>query len=160
MAYDELMKQLGESLELDGFASDEKGRYRLSVDGSVVTFIARNQGRVLDTVAKICDLPDAGGDPICRSLLSAMAPDGGAETYGFFLAPDGKSVGLRRTDALDALDLDACRQMLEDFANALEEWRRAIEAFHQALPALHEAVAHETDESRPFGLDGTGFMQV
>lgn len=160
MEYAELMRTLGERLEIDEFTPDADGHYRLKVDGTVVSFVELPESGLMDTVAKVCDLPEEGGDRICRVLLSAMAPGGTAEAYAFFVMPDGKSVWLRRTDVLDRIDADGLREMLEGVADALAEWRKAIGDFGAALPVIDEELAKQAAENRRLDSNIDGFLRV
>lgn len=160
MEYGELMKALGESLGLDGFAPDANGRYRLRVDDTVVTFAELPGSGLMDIVAPVCELPAEGGDQICRILLSAMAPGGSAEAYSFYLAPDGRSICLRRTDVLLDLDANGLRRELDDLADVLDEWRGAIGDYRQVLPVIGEELAKQEDERRHLDENADGFLRV
>lgn len=161
MEYNELMKELGAKIGLDGFEPDEDGCYRLSIDGFAVEFLEVPQSGLMDTVAKVCDLPgEDNNEQLCKVLLTAMAPGGTAEAYTFFIVPEEKCVYMRRTDVLASLDVDSYFQTLENFANALEDWRGTISDYRQVLPAINEALEKQTDEARQFGLNADGFLKV
>lgn len=160
MEYDQLMKGLGESLEIEDFEPGENGLYSLNVDDTLVVFDKLSESGLMDVVAKICDLPEEGGGQICSVLLSAMAPGGAAEAFTFFIGAD-KGIYLRRTEELSRLDVEVLRQNLESFANALDEWRTAIDDFRQVIPDIQEAV--EEEKSAPPELDAfasDGFIRI
>ena len=160
MEYSELMKELGARLELEEFQPDEEGNYRMCIDDAVVTFVELPAGGLLNTVAKIGELPEEGGDALCRVLLSAMAPAAAADAYSFYLATDGKSICLRRTDALPGITADGFLEVLERYADALAEWRKAIGDFRQALPTIGRELERQAQEDRELGMGSDGFLRV
>lgn len=160
MEYNELMKALAAKLGLEGIEPDEGGRYWLNVDDVIVRFSEVGASGLLDVDAEICRLPEEGREQISRALLTAMAPGGTAEAYCFYFTPDGKSVYLRRTDALDRLDVEGLRTVLENFVNALEEWRDVIGRLATLMPVVEEAQERRTLEERRIGLGAEGFLRV
>ena len=161
MDYQELMKELGARLGLEDFTPNQDGHFGMYIDETLVTFIEQPEHGLMHTVAKICELPDDGdGDPICRVLLAAMAPTAAADAYTFYLATDGKSICMRRTDALSNLTVDGLLEALERYANALTEWRKSIANFHQAMPVIDQELEQQAEENRTFSLGGDGFLQV
>ena len=160
MECNELMKALGAKLGVGGFEPDESGRYWLSVDDNVVRFAEVGASGLVDADAEICRLPEEGREQISRALLTAMAPGGTAEAYCFYFTPDGQSVCLRRTDALDRLDVEGLRTVLENFVNALEEWRDVIGRLATVAPVVEEAQERRTLEERQIGLGAEGFIRV
>lgn len=160
MEYDQLMKALGESFEIEDFEPGEDGCYSLNIDDTPVVFDKLAERDLMDIVAKVCDLPEKGGDQVCSVLLSAMAPGRSAEAFTFFIGGD-KGIYLRRTEVMSCLDVDSFRQVLENFANALEEWRTSIGDFRRMNPVLQRAV--ENKAAAPSGIDAFasgGFMRV
>lgn len=160
MEFNELMETFGASLGIADFKPDENGVFSLSVDETVVSFVELQERGMVETVARICSLPDGNADGIYKVLLAAMSPGGAAEGFAFFVPPETADVYLRRTDALADLDVEGLRQSLERFANALDDWRGAICDFQSVLPAVNEAQDRLEEEQRSFGLGGSGFMQV
>lgn len=160
MEYKELMEALRKSLGLEKFEPDVSGQYRLSIDDTIVTFVERTARGLVETVARICELPAEGGDLVCRTLLTAMAPGGAAEGYSFFIAPKGQGVYLRRTDELAKLDAEAFCALLEDFADALAQWRGAIRDFGETVPLLSEAHEKQIAEERHLAENPEGFLRV
>ncbi len=160
MEYDELMKALGGMLGLEEFRPDANGIYCVSVDDTIVTFIEMPQAGLMETVAKLCEIPDDGGERLYRILLTAMAPGGNDNECSFFIDSNDKCLYLRHTDALAALDGDSAYRMLEKFANAINEWRGAIGDFSNALPAIEEALEQQAEENRKFGENSEGFLRV
>lgn len=160
MEYDELMKQLGESLGLENFQPDGDGAYSIQADDTVVTFESQPQSGLLDILALVCELPAEGGDRICRILLTAMAPAAAAEGFAFFIVDDDGCVYLRRTVALAELDVERLRQALEKFLNALDEWRSSIDDFSRVQPAVDAALAAQAAEDRAHSLNVDGYLKV
>lgn len=160
MEFDELMKAFGASLGLGDFKPDENGVFSLSVDETVVSFVAQPERGFVETVARICDLPAVGADGIFKVLLSAMSPGGAAEGFTFFVPPEASDIYLRRTDALANLDVEALRLSLERFANALDDWRASIRDFREVAPVIDEVLARQTDENRSLAAGESGFLRA
>ena len=160
MDYVELMGKLGKALGFEEFPPDDDGHFNLSIDGTVVSFGERPEQGLLDIVARVCDLPDENSEQVLKVLMTSMAPGNAAEGYTFFIMDEDDGVYLRRTERMADLDVEGVSQALEKFANTLDEWRTAIVDFQSVMPIVNEELKLREEESRAFGLNEQGFMQI
>lgn len=162
MEFDEIMKAFGERLGLAEFNPNSDGSYGISLDGTVVTFVARHGVGLLDVVARLCDMPDEEPTAgiLCRTLLSAMAIADDDEAYSFFISEDRTSFYLRRSVVLCSLDAKELEAVLEGFLETLEDWRHSVGDFFDDL----EAVADHHADAATVMPDGDssehGFLRV
>lgn len=162
MEFDEMMKGLGESLGIADFKPNADGSYGISLDGTVITFVARQGAGLLDVVARLCDFPEDGkaGDVLCRTLLAAMAPEDNDEVYSFFLAEEDASVCLRRTLVLAAMDVKGLESVVEGFSETLTEWRRTVGDFLADFDAVADDLADVSVEAVVRGPTSGDFLQI
>lgn len=148
-----LMEAFGMDVGIGALEPDFDRVCRVDIDGMRVSFLEMPQSGQLVTWAAVCEPPPEGREQLYQMLMEAMFM--GRETGGGAFSVDAEtgSVYLHRFDALQTMDLDSFKAMLEKFANVLENWRRRVADFRPQTSDGPQGVAFGQ-----FGMDG--FLQV
>lgn len=120
-----LMRDFGDLAEIEDIQLDADGVAKINIDGVVVAFMENESGRLV-TWAAVGDLPQEGGDKICRRLMAesllGIATDGAALT----LDEETGKVMIHRIDPLDGLDLKGFVGHLNAFLEMRAKWAAAL----------------------------------
>jgi hypothetical protein len=129
MNADQLLNDLGLTMNLPNLRFNESGCARLEFDGktTVNLEIDAQSGR-LQLYSDVCGLPPDGREALYLSLLEANLF--GAQTMGATLAVDSlfHAVVMCRTLVTDDLSGAGFAQIIGDFVNSVEQWRETLTA--------------------------------
>ena len=159
MELKEIMAAFAAETGMQELKPDDGGVFHVMIDEMPVSFGEIKDAGQLVTLAQVCEPPPETRNRLYRVLMEAMHM--GTATGGamFSVAPDGEMIYLQRFDALQALDYDGFKSMLEKFVNVLEQWRGIIAVFRVVAPVLEGAGAEEDAELRQFRLGGDGIIR-
>lgn len=120
-----LLRDFGELAEVEDIQLDGDGVAKINVDGIVVALMEKESGQLV-TWAEVGDLPQEGGDKICRRLMAesllGIATDGAALT----LDEATSKVMIHRSDSLEGLDLKGFVCHLNAFLEMRAKWAAAL----------------------------------
>lgn len=145
---------------LSNLTADENGVYTLGIDEMIVSFVEDAEAGRIVTFAEVGKPPAEGCERFYRLLLETMYRGTATGGATFCMDPDSGAICLQRSDALATADLDSFKAALETFVNILEDWRQSIADFGDISSAIDAAKNDAAAETRQFGLNADGFIQV